>query len=82
MIEVAQPAFAFFGHYHGAGRLAECDFGATQVYHLHGMEFREHGGGAEAGSVGVLRQCNGRGRFEYLDSSWLRSVTRFNWMQR
>jgi hypothetical protein len=82
VIEVAHPAFAFFGHYHGQGRLAECDFGATQVIHLHGLEFREKGGGAEAGSVGVLRWCDGTGRFTYLDPAWLRSVTRDNWKHR
>jgi len=82
VIELAQPAFAFFGHYHAEGRLTECDFGATQVYHLHGLEFREHGGAAEARSVGVLRWHDGSGRFEYLDPTWLRSVTRHNWAQR
>ena len=82
VIGLAQPAFAFFGHYHGAGRLAECDFGATEVYHLHGMEFRERGGGAEAGSVGVLRWGHAVGSFTYLEPSWLRSVTRHNWRER
>jgi hypothetical protein len=82
VIAIAQPGFAFFGHYHDDGRLAECDFGATRVYHLHGLEFRATGGGAEAGSVGVLRMNDGSGSFEYLPAEWLRSVTRFNWKER
>jgi hypothetical protein len=82
VIDLAQPGFAFFGHYHAEGRLDECDFGGTQVFHLHGLEFRERGGGAEAGSVGILTWRNGEGTFAYLDPIWLRSVTRHNWQHR
>jgi hypothetical protein len=82
IIQLAHPAFAFFGHYHCEGRMEECDFSPSQVIHLHGLEFRERGGSAEAGSVGVLRWSKEGGRFEYVDPAWLRSVTRHNWRHR
>lgn len=82
IIELARPAFAFFGHYHGAGRLNECQFAPTQVFHLHGLEFRERGGSAEPCSVGVLRWGEQGGRFEYVDPAWLRGITRHNWPYR
>lgn len=82
LIGLAQPEFAFFGHYHGEGRLAELDFGRTRVYHLHGFEFRGHGGSAEAMSVGMLRYRDGKGSFEYLDPKWLAGFTRHNWQFR
>jgi hypothetical protein len=82
VIERARPAFAFFGHYHGEGRLDECDFGPTQVYHLAGLEFRGRGGSAEDRCAGVLRWQDGRGSFEYLPPSWLRTITRHNWATR
>jgi hypothetical protein len=82
VIECARPAFAFFGHYHGDGRLDECDFGATQVYHLAGLEFRGKGGSAEDRCAGVLRWQAGAGSFEYLPPRWLRSITRGNWTTR
>jgi hypothetical protein len=78
----ARPAFHFFGHYHGPGRLHLCDFRPTQVFHLHGLELRGPGGTAEEGSVGVLRWADGAGRFEYLDPAWLRTFTRHNWNHR
>ena len=82
VIELARPTFAFFGHYHGEGRLAECAFAPTNVFHLHGLEFRERGGGAENRSVGVLRWNSHGGEFEYVPPDWLRSVTRHNWTHR
>jgi hypothetical protein len=82
VIQLARPAFAFFGHYHGEGRLEACDFAPTQVFHLHGLEFRERGGCAEPGSVGVLRWGEAEGRFEYVDPAWLRTCTRHNWRHR
>src|SRR5262249_42891834 len=51
VIHCAQPAFAFFGHYHGTGSQVEGDFGATRVYHLSHLQLRSR---AEEGSVGVL----------------------------
>jgi hypothetical protein len=82
LIQNAQPAFAFFGHYHGEGRLDECDFGSTQVYHLAGLEFRGKGRSAEDRCAGVLRWQDGAGSFEHLSPKWLRSVTRHNWTTR
>ncbi len=81
-IEEAKPSFAFFGHYHPGDRLVTAQRGPTQIYHLHGLEFRGPGGTAEAGSVGVLRWGAGGGRFDYLDAAWLRTVTRHNWRHR
>jgi hypothetical protein len=82
VLERARPAFAFFGHYHGEGRLDECDFGATQVYHLAGLEFHGRGHSAEERCCGVLRWQDGRGSFEYLAPRWLQTITRHNWTAR
>jgi hypothetical protein len=82
IVHLAEPSFAFFGHYGTDGRLHECDFGRTQVHHLHGLEFRGTGGTAEEGCVGVLRWGDDGGRFEYLEPAWLRTVTRHNWRHR
>jgi hypothetical protein len=82
LVGLAQPAFHFFGHYSGAGRRIEGDFGATQVYHMAGMELRDKVGGAEEGSVGVLRCVEDETTFEYLDPAWLRTFTRHNWTHR
>jgi hypothetical protein len=82
VIEYAKPAFAFFGHYHGEGRLDECDLGPTRPYHLAGLEFRGKGGSAEDRCAGVLRWGEGGGEFEYVDPKWLRTITRHNWTTR
>ncbi len=82
VIDLARPHFAFFGHYHGKGRLAECDFGRTRVFHLAGLELRGPGKTAEERSVGLLRWDRQEGTFEYLDPAWLRTVTRHNWAHR
>jgi hypothetical protein len=82
IIHLVRPAFHFFGHYHCPGRIATCDFGPTQVFHLHGFELRGPGGSAEEDSVGVLRWTDGAGTFEYLDPDWLRTFTRHNWRHR
>jgi hypothetical protein len=82
IVRCAQPAFAFFGHYHCEGRLHECDFAPTQVFHLDGLEMRGPDGTAEPGSVGVLRWDENDGVFEYLAREWLRSFTRHNWLHR
>jgi hypothetical protein len=79
IVQLARPRFAFFGHYHGEGRLDECDFDLKRVLHLHGLEFRERGGSAEAGSVGVLRWEPTGGQFDYVSPEWLRTFTRHNW---
>jgi hypothetical protein len=47
-----------------------------------GMELRGKEGGAEEGSVGVLRCVEDEKRFEYLNPAWLRTFTRHNWMHR
>lgn len=82
ILELVQPAFCFFGHYHSEGRLHECDFGKTQVFHMAGLTFRTRDGHAEAGSVGVLTWENGAGTFEYLPMAWLKTITRHNWRHR
>jgi hypothetical protein len=79
VIRRAQPAFAFFGHYHSTGRQVDGDFGATRIYHLSHLELRSR---AEEGSVGVLTWADGAGEFGYLDPAWLRTVTRHNWRNR
>jgi hypothetical protein len=78
-IRCAQPAFAFFGHYHSTGCRVEGDFGATRVYHLSHLELDSR---AEEGSVGVLTWNGSTGDFAYLDPTWLRTVTRHNWKHR
>jgi hypothetical protein len=78
VIRRVQPAFAFFGHYHGTGCRVEGEFGATQVFHLSGLELRQAGHQAEEGSVGILTWTGGTGAFEYVDPAWLRSFSRHN----
>jgi hypothetical protein len=82
ILQLARPAFAFFGHYHGRPLFGPDDYAPTQIYHLHGLEFRGPGESAEDCSVGVLRWQAEQGHFEYLDPGWLRTVTRHNWMHR
>jgi len=79
IIQMANPRFAFFGHYHGEGREVECDFKFTRAFHLAGFELRGTSGRAEIGSVGLLTWCGDDGEFEYLDDNWLRQFTRHNW---
>jgi hypothetical protein len=82
LIRLAQPEFAFFGHYHSDMRRVEGTFGRAQVYLMHGFELRHRGGCAEPGSVGVLTCDEAGGRFEYLDRDWLKTFTRHNWRHR
>jgi hypothetical protein len=79
VIRQAQPAFAFFGHYHRTGCSIEGDFGRTRVYYLSHLELRSR---AEEGSVGVLTWDGEAGSFDFLDAAWLRTVTRHNWKHR
>lgn len=79
LIDLARPAFAFFGHYGSRhGRLAGIP-GGSNVYQLAGFEMRRDGSCAEAGSVGILTWRDGGGTFAYLDEAWLRRFTRHNW---
>jgi hypothetical protein len=82
VIELARPAFAFFGHYGGAGGRIEGEFGNTRVFHLCGFEMRREGSCAEKRSVGVLTWDGESGSFEYLADAWLRMFTRHNWRHR
>jgi hypothetical protein len=82
IIRQARPAFAFFGHYKGAGHRVAGDFGPSEIYHLAGMELRGPGGSAEDGCVGVLCWSGGTGAFAYVESDWLRTFTRQNWLHR
>jgi Calcineurin-like phosphoesterase len=82
LIELATPAFAFFGHYKGEGSRSLVNYGRTEVYHLAGFELRGPGNTAEVGSVGVLTWRDGTGVFEYVDPAWLRTFTRHNWKYR
>ncbi|WP_422930014.1 metallophosphoesterase family protein [Singulisphaera sp. PoT] len=79
LISIARPAFAFFGHYGSRfGRVSGPDE-TTQVFHLAGLELKRAGASAEAGSVGLLTWQDGAGTFDFLDESWLRGFTRYNW---
>lgn len=79
LIELAQPRFAFFGHYGGEGHRTP-DIGATAVYHMAGFELRHgKGGAAEPGSVGELTPTADGWRFEYLPADWLGRFTRHTW---
>lgn len=82
LIGLAQPAFAFFGHYHGKGSRIDGEFGRTEVYHLSGMELHGRDGCAEPGSVGALSYDDDGIRFQFLDEDWLRTFTRHNWRWR
>jgi hypothetical protein len=82
LLRSAAPALHFFGHYHGAGRMDECDFPTTRLFHMVGLEFRGKNGCAEERSVGVLRWHQGSASFAYVEEGWLRSVTRHNWSTR
>jgi hypothetical protein len=88
LIELAQPRFAFFGHYRGDGERIEKDYGRTEVYHLAGFEMRTRDGHPESGSVGVLewevpsarREGFGTdGTFEFIADDELKPFTRHNW---
>lgn len=79
LIEFAQPRFAFFGHYSGAGGRIERDFGRTEVYHLAGFELRTREGHPERGSVGVLEWDGTDGTFALLGDEDLKPFTRHNW---
>ena len=82
VIQLAQPRFAFFGHYHGEGSRIEGDFGETEVYHLSGLELGGRDGCAEYGSVGALTWDGEAGEFAFLDEDWLRTFSRHNWKWR
>ena len=78
LLQEARPAFAFFGHYGRKGAAIRSP-GVSRVYHLGGLELRDH---AEPGAVGLLRWRRGEGQFQYLDPAWLRTFTRHNWSHR
>lgn len=79
LIALAQPRFAFFGHYRGDGARVEKDYGRTEVYHLAGFELRTRDGHPESGSVGVLEWDGEGGAFEYVADDDLTPFTRHNW---
>jgi hypothetical protein len=83
LITLAQPRFAFFGHYSGDGAEVEKDYGPTRVFHMAGFELRESKNRhAETGSVGVLTWNATEPEFEYLSPDWLKTFTRGNWKWR
>jgi Calcineurin-like phosphoesterase len=82
ILSLARPAFAFYGHYHGVERLAECDYAPSEVRHLCALDFYGRGHTANENAVGVLRWAAGRGSFEYIDPKWLKTITRHNWLAR
>jgi hypothetical protein len=82
ILVLAEPRFAFFGHYHGEGHQIEDHFGRSEVFHLAGFELRSERGCTEPGSVGLLTWDGDASRFEYLDPAWLRTFTRHNWKHR
>ncbi len=79
LIELAQPRFAFFGHYSGDGSRIDRDYGRTEVYHLAGFEMRTRDGHPEPGSVGVLHWHDTEPTFELLPDEDLKPFTRHNW---
>jgi hypothetical protein len=79
LVELAQPRFAFFGHYGGDGGRIERDYGDTEVYHLAGFEMRTRDGHPESGSVGVLEWDGTGGTFAFLADDELKPFTRHNW---
>ncbi|MBN9121587.1 MAG: hypothetical protein J0I06_20970 [Planctomycetes bacterium] len=95
LIELAQPRFAFFGHYRGDGQRIEKDSGRSrrgdggepagvsphqiEVYHLAGFELRTRDGHPESGSVGVLEWDGADGTFEFIADDELKLFTRHNW---
>jgi hypothetical protein len=81
LIELARPAFAFFGHYRGDGARAAGDYGATAVYHMAGLDLGGKSGTPTPGSVGVLTWGEAP-RFEYVPDDWLRTFSRHNWKWR
>jgi hypothetical protein len=79
LVELAEPAFVFFGHYKGMGGPSPVHFGRTEVFHMGGFELRGQGNTAEPGSVGILHWEQGHGEFSYLDPNWLKTFSRHNW---
>jgi hypothetical protein len=79
LIELAQPRFAFFGHYRGEGSRAETGYGRTEVYHLAGFELRTRDGHPECGSVGMLEWDGTGGAFAFVPDEDLKPFTRHNW---
>lgn len=79
VIESAAPQIAFFGHYHTAGRLADCDFGRTRVYWMNGLELQVSGTRAESCCAGLLTRTEANWDFHYLDDDWIAGFTRNNW---
>lgn len=80
-IDLARPAFAFFGHYRGDGGPAAGDYGPTGVYHMAGLELGGRDGLPTPGSVGVLT-WGAAPRFEYVPHDWLKTFSRHNWKWR
>lgn len=79
LIGLRQPAFAFFGHYSGAGGRVDQHFADTAVYHLAGFELRTRSGQPEPGSVGVLERAGGGWAFTLVPDGELAAFTRHNW---
>lgn len=79
LIELAQPRFAFFGHYGGDGSRIERDYGRTEVFHLAGFEMRTRDGHPEPGSVGVLTWDGEESTFAFIVDADLKPFTRHNW---
>lgn len=82
LVELAQPAFAFFGHYRGEGEKVEGDFGRTEVYHLADIEMSPRHESPTPGSVGLLEWGGESQTFEFIPEEWLKTFTRRNWKWR
>ncbi len=80
LVDLARPAFHFFGHYSGAHGLVDCR--PTRSQHMAGLELRGPGGTVEENSVGLLRHDGEALTFDYLPPSWLRTFTRHTWRHR
>ncbi|MFO0825374.1 MAG: metallophosphoesterase [Gemmataceae bacterium] len=79
MLGVANPKFAFFGHYSGDGSWVDGEPGETQIYHLAGFEMRTRDGHPESGSVGVLEYTADGWSFDFIADDDLKPFTRHNW---
>jgi Icc-related predicted phosphoesterase len=78
VIELKQPRFAFFGHYHGDGSEVE-PIRESRLFHLSGFELHGRDGTVDLGSVGLIEKSEAKLTFQWLDESLLKQFSRHNW---
>jgi hypothetical protein len=79
LIALAQPEFAFFGHYHGEGSEIHGQFSRTRLFHMSGFELHGRDGTADPGSVGLLQISEQGNSFEFIENDFLKRFSRYNW---